>query len=365
VISLSQAFTVVRRPGRQVLLSDAALAFARAGVLEAVAIGLQVKADLERGAADVATKLAAGAAGAAGLARSLADRAEGEARALGADAARDKAAAGRAIAAARALAAALAREVVRKAAAVVRAVARVVAKAAVVVGKAAVAVAKVAYKVSGVQSIVSCVTDPGLSSCLQAALTVALVVGTAGSGEIADIAAEGALDAAEDAGAAAAEDTAEATAEKTGTDTAESCSLGGESFTASTKVLLADGKAVPISALKPGEKVLATNTKTGRPLLRKSPPSWSTTTPTATTSPSDRPNKARYRGHRHDPQSPVLERDEGQVGQGRGAEVRRPPPHPRRGRSGWDRGRRARSRPPRWLDVGPHRPWQQRPRLLH
>jgi hypothetical protein len=190
-------------------------------VLEAVAIGLQVKADLERGAADIAAKLARGAAGAAGLAQGLADRAEGEAQALGAIAARDKAAAQHDIAAARALAAALAREVVRKAATVVRAVARVVAKAAVVVGKAAVAVAKVAYKVSGVQSIVSCVTDPGLSSCLQAALTVALVVGTAGSGEIADIAAEGALDAAEDAGAAAAEDTAEATAEKTGTDTAD------------------------------------------------------------------------------------------------------------------------------------------------
>jgi hypothetical protein len=39
---------------------------------------------------------------------------------------------------------------------------------------------------------------------------------------------------------------------------------GGESFTATTKVLLADGKAVPISTLKPGEKVLATNTKTGK-----------------------------------------------------------------------------------------------------
>jgi hypothetical protein len=207
----------------------AALAFARAGVLEAVAIGLQVKADLQRGAADIAAKLARGAAGAAGLARSLADRAEGEAQALGADAARDKAAAGRAIAAARALAAALAREVVRKAATVVRAVARVVAKAAVVVGKAAVAVAKVAYKVSGVQSIVSCVTDPGLSSCLQAALTIALVVGTAGSGEIADIAAEGALDAAEDAGATAAEDTAAAAA-KDGTPLYRGLSKGHNAF---------------------------------------------------------------------------------------------------------------------------------------
>jgi hypothetical protein len=79
---------------------------------------------------------------------------------------------------------------------VARKAATVVVKAAVVAGKAAVAVAKVAYKVSGVQSIVSCVTDPGLSSCLQAVLTVALVVGTAGSGEIADVAAEDADTAA-------------------------------------------------------------------------------------------------------------------------------------------------------------------------
>jgi len=39
---------------------------------------------------------------------------------------------------------------------------------------------------------------------------------------------------------------------------------GGDSFTSDTLVLLADGKAVPIGRLKPGEKVLATNTKTGK-----------------------------------------------------------------------------------------------------
>jgi hypothetical protein len=38
----------------------------------------------------------------------------------------------------------------------------------------------------------------------------------------------------------------------------------GESFTASTGVLLASGAAIPISALKPGDKVLATNVKTGK-----------------------------------------------------------------------------------------------------
>jgi hypothetical protein len=38
----------------------------------------------------------------------------------------------------------------------------------------------------------------------------------------------------------------------------------GESFTSGTGVLLASGKAIPISSLKPGDKVLATNTTTGK-----------------------------------------------------------------------------------------------------
>jgi Pretoxin HINT domain len=36
------------------------------------------------------------------------------------------------------------------------------------------------------------------------------------------------------------------------------------SFSAGTKVLLASGAVIPISQLKPGDKVLATNTKTGK-----------------------------------------------------------------------------------------------------
>ena len=40
--------------------------------------------------------------------------------------------------------------------------------------------------------------------------------------------------------------------------------LAAESFTADTMVLLPNGKAVPISKLKPGDKVLATDTKTGK-----------------------------------------------------------------------------------------------------
>jgi RHS repeat-associated protein len=38
---------------------------------------------------------------------------------------------------------------------------------------------------------------------------------------------------------------------------------GGQSFTADTRVLLANGKATPIAALEPSDKVLATNIKTG------------------------------------------------------------------------------------------------------
>ena len=40
--------------------------------------------------------------------------------------------------------------------------------------------------------------------------------------------------------------------------------LGGESFSPGTLVLLPGGKTKPISALKPGDKVLATSTRTGK-----------------------------------------------------------------------------------------------------
>ena len=46
-------------------------------------------------------------------------------------------------------------------------------------------------------------------------------------------------------------------------DLAAACA-GGESFTPGTPVLLADRKSIPISDLKPGDQVLATNTKTGK-----------------------------------------------------------------------------------------------------
>ena len=70
-------------------------------------------------------------------------------------------------------------------------------------------------------------------------------------------------------------------------DAAESCLAGGLSFTPGTKVLLVSGKAVSISQLKPGEKVLATSTKTGKTWAETIGAVWvwsgSTTTPTCTT----------------------------------------------------------------------------------
>src|SRR6266567_6774816 len=86
-----------------------------------------------------------------------------------------------------------------------RAVARAVKKVAKKVAHAAVAVAKAAYKYSGAQDVVSWVTNPHLSSCIKAAVTVALVVATAGEGEV-EVAA---MEAAEQAGGNAVKDAVE------------------------------------------------------------------------------------------------------------------------------------------------------------
>jgi hypothetical protein len=107
------------------------------------------------------------------------------------------------------------------------------------VGHAAVAVAKAAYKYSGAQDVVSCVTNPHLSSCIKAAVTVALVIATAGEDEV-EVAA---MNAAEEAGGSVAE--------RVGARVAESCGL---SFTPGHQGALANGKAVPISTLKPARR---------------------------------------------------------------------------------------------------------------
>jgi hypothetical protein len=59
-------------------------------------------------------------------------------------------------------------------------------------------------------------------------------------------------------------DAAAAAAPEEGSVIARALASCGESFTAGTKVLLASGLAVPIASLKPGDKILATNTKTGK-----------------------------------------------------------------------------------------------------
>jgi hypothetical protein len=75
------------------------------------------------------------------------------------------------------------------------------------------------------------------------------------------------LAVASDGTSAEAELAIEALAEDEGSSAVEdgaACLVGGSSFTAGTRVLLADGKAVPIASLVPGELVLATNTATGK-----------------------------------------------------------------------------------------------------
>ena len=106
---------------------------------------------------------------------------------------------------------------------------------------------------TGVTNLVSCVSHPTLGECLEAAAKIGL--------DAAAVASGGASEGLELAGEEAVEEASEEAAEDAGADAVESC---GESFTAGTKVLLASGAAVPIASLTPGDKVLATNTKTGK-----------------------------------------------------------------------------------------------------
>jgi RHS repeat-associated protein len=91
----------------------------------------------------------------------------------------------------------------------------------------------------------SCITHPRLGTCLTAAAAVLPLL--IGGGE-----------------AAALTDTTDIAAEDTSMANAAAADCGGMSFTADTKVLLANGKKTPIASLKPGDRVLATNTKTGK-----------------------------------------------------------------------------------------------------
>ena len=184
-------------------------AFAEYGALEAKALALQIASDVAHAAAKTAALLAKGADKAAQIAGKVADAAGRTAQTLEAVAARDSAAASSADSAFKSLAAAYARQEAHKIAKIAKATVRVLKKAGHAIGRAAVAVAKAAYKYSGAQDVVGCVTHPSLAGCAKAALTVALTVGTAGEGEVAEIglnAAEHAgEDIAEQAGAHAAE----------------------------------------------------------------------------------------------------------------------------------------------------------------
>ena len=80
-----------------------------------------------------------------------------------------------------------------------------------VIKKAATTAGKAIYKASGIQSIVSCVTNPNLASCVRAAVTVvglALTIATGGAGAVVDAGVDAAADAATDAAADAATDAA-------------------------------------------------------------------------------------------------------------------------------------------------------------
>ena len=100
-----------------------------------------------------------------------------------------------------------------------------------------------------------------------AVVGVALTVATGGAGAAVDVGLDAAVDASTDVAVDAAEDAERKPPQKTPatrpTRNPAACP-GGQSFAAGTKVLLASGAAIPISQLKPGEKVLATNTKTGK-----------------------------------------------------------------------------------------------------
>ncbi len=250
--------------------AQAGLRYAAYGVLEGAAIGLQFAADQLRDAAHLAKEKAQSAARFAHKAATLASQLwrsavnlAGYARAMEGAA---LAAASYAASLAGEYAAQQARKAIKKAGRLLRKVGRELKKIGKQAGRIATRVAKAWYKYSGTQDVVSCVTHGNGSSCAKVAVTVALTVVNAAQGGL-DPATDGAEVAvlASDAGAAAAEEAGSTAAEQAGStaarDAAESCGL---SFTASTMVLLASGKAVPISALKPGEKVLATNTKTGK-----------------------------------------------------------------------------------------------------
>ena len=198
----------------------AAAAFLTWATAEMTAFGLEISSDMASMASTVAAALATGAATAAELATRAADAAARTAQQLSTYAAQESAVANRYAAEAEYLAGAYAVQQARKAKAAALAAARAVkkaadragraiAKAAKVVGRAAVAVGKVAYKVSGIQSMVSCATNPSVASCVQAGISLAMDVSMVATGGA-------------DAGAAVAEQAIAKTVEGAGEEAVES-----------------------------------------------------------------------------------------------------------------------------------------------
>jgi RHS repeat-associated protein len=170
----------------------------------------------------LATMMAKGASKAADAAARAASAAEQNAQRMAAESAEESAVASQDEAAAEALQAAYVAQVARELAAARAAVARAAARAASrvvraaktagsVIKKAATTAGKAIYKASGIQSIVSCVTNPNLASCVRAAVTVvglALTIATGGLSVGVEVGVDAAADAATDAAADAATDMA-------------------------------------------------------------------------------------------------------------------------------------------------------------
>jgi large repetitive protein len=130
-------------------------------------------------------------------------------------------------------------------------------------GKSAVAGAVVGGLTAGLTEGASGAVSGLLSS---GAADVASALSSRAADEAASTTTEAAATTADSSGRGAAEDAASRSGgqEPAESEKSESCLVGGQSFSAGTKVLTASGALVAISKLKPGDKVLATNTAIGK-----------------------------------------------------------------------------------------------------
>jgi RHS repeat-associated protein len=142
------------------------------------------------------------------------------------------------------------------------------------------AAASFVYHASGLSDVVDCVTDPSVSGCAKAAITVVTVVGTGGESAVADIGVHMVEDLGEDAATQVVKDGLEDTvatassegASRAGAQSATDASadvaqdagpVACHSFAGTTPVVLADGSTKPIKDVRLGDKVRATDPVTG------------------------------------------------------------------------------------------------------